>query len=682
MQTSPIDRYDLTIVADFSSHSDDCWRIGEEVRCAAGAGYTIGLVNVAHSGAKVHPDIAACLFEGHAVPARLDAWIETRLLLIATPHRVGGDELEQRPHIRARQILAIITDWPEPKSELAVLDARLRFLFGEDVLWTATTGAALVELSKRVRVAADTWPVVIASSGRRKLRPGAVIGTIRFDATLEPPLSIEGFRTLALDRNRTAHGFAFDEITLGQFLTKVDCFAFYDSGAALPATAIGKALELRIPVFLPPELRPAFEQGPFYVRREDLPQRLQRLHRQRPHPGGSARTRRPSSIFNSESEFIGRLLRLSGPPGKRPAKRRPPRDRIFLVSSNGIGIGHLTRLLSVARRFKREVEPVFITFSQGASILEQFGYAFHYLPSQTHAGIDYAAWNAWLRSELDELLAAHDPAAIVFDGNNPYPGLLAAATHQSQSRLCWIRRGMWRPAHDANFLDGARHFDLILEPDDIAAAVDRGATTDWRGEVLSVPPIRLLDEEEVLSREKACAELGLDPRKPAVLIQLGSGGNRDVAYLIDVAIEALARYRNVQIAVVEWLVGTERLKLWPGVRLIRGFPVSRYVNAFDFTVATASYNTFNEAMSYGLPAIFVPNEHASMDDQSARAAFAETNGAGFHLPEGQVREIDGVIETLMDPTTRTLIRLNALRIAKPNGAAAAAEAIQSLAGHG
>ena len=132
---------------------------------------------------------------------------------------------------------------------------------------------------------------------------------------------------------------------------------------------------------------------------------------------------------------------------------------------------------------------------------------------------------------------------------------------------------------------------------------------------------------------------------------------------------------------MEWLVGTDRLRLWPGVRLIRGFPISRYINAFDFTIATASYNTFNEAMSYGLPAIFIPNEHTSMDDQSSRAAFAETNGAGFHLPEGRVHEIGSLIESLLDPTTRTLIRLNALRIAKPNGAAVAAAAIQSLAGH-
>jgi UDP:flavonoid glycosyltransferase YjiC (YdhE family) len=166
-----------------------------------------------------------------------------------------------------------------------------------------------------------------------------------------------------------------------------------------------------------------------------------------------------------------------------------------------------------------------------------------------------------------------------------------------------------------------------------------------------------------------------------VLIQLGSGDNRDVAYLMDVAVQSLARFPDVQVAAMEWLVGTDRLRLWPGVRLIRGFPISRYMNAFDFTIAAGSYNTFNESMSYGLPAIFIPNEHVSMDDQSSRAAFAEANGAAFHLPEGQVHEIGSLIESLLDPTTRSLVRLNALRIAKPNGAAAAAAAIQSLAGH-
>jgi hypothetical protein len=63
-----------------------------------------------------------------------------------------------------------------------------------------------------------------------------------------------------------------------------------------------------------------------------------------------------------------------------------------------------------------------------------------------HVGIDYAAWNAWVRREMDEVLAVNEPAAIVFDGNNPYPGILAAASHSSRTKLCWIRVACGAPA--------------------------------------------------------------------------------------------------------------------------------------------------------------------------------------------------------------------------------------------
>ena len=680
MQTNRIDRYDITIIADFSSHSDDCWRVGEEVRCAAAAGYSIGLVNIADPSQRVHPDLAACLFEGLAAPAEIDGWIESKLLLIATPERVGAADLRHRPHIRARHCLAILSQWPGSKEELRRIDVKLRFLFGE-VHWTQVPSPLLAEALKSPRApASETWPTVARSGGARKASPGAVTGTIDFTCAPAVPAP-EGVRTLCLGPQGAAGGVAYHEITLERFLSKIDHLACFDLSGPIPRTAVGKALELGIPVFLPLEWREELESGPIYLRADDLPARLQR-QKGRARSAAPGRKRPSSPAFCSEAEFLGRLLRLAGPASKRTAKRAKRRDRVFLISSNGVGIGHLTRLISVARRMKKDLEPVFITFSQGVSILEQFGYAFHYLPSQTHAGIDYAAWNGWLRSELDELLAVHEPAALVYDGNNPYPGMLATAAHSNRTRLCWIRRGMWRPSHDPGFLNGSRHFDLVLEPDDIAATADRGATTERREEVVAVPPIRLLDESEILSRQEARRELRLHPKHPAVLIQLGSGGNRDVSYLIDLAVEALGRFEKVQIAVVEWLVGTERLKLWPRVQLIRGFPVSRYLNAFDFTVSTASYNTFHETISSGLPAIFVPNEHSSMDDQSARAAFAEVNGAGFHLPEGQMRDIGSIAETLLDPTTRALIRLNALRIAKPNGAAAAAEAIQLLAGHG
>ena len=138
VQNNRIERYDLTFIGDFSEHSDDCWRVAEEARCAADAGYSIGFVNVAAPAARLHPDIAACLFETLAAPAALDAWIETRILLIASPRRVGAAELRQRPHIRAQKAFAILSDWPASTAELGPVDEKLRFLFGL-VQWSATT---------------------------------------------------------------------------------------------------------------------------------------------------------------------------------------------------------------------------------------------------------------------------------------------------------------------------------------------------------------------------------------------------------------------------------------------------------------------------------------------------------------------------------------------------------------
>jgi hypothetical protein len=227
VQKSTIDRYDLAIIADFSSHSDDCWRVGEEVRYAAGLGYSVGLINVAEANARVHPDIVSCLFEGLAVGAPLDGWVETKLLLVATPDSRGQRPTAPAPY-RARPSLVIVTD-PNVKGDLVDIDSRLRFLFG-DVVWTAYDDLTLTKLSKTVPSAPEPWPVVIDCDRGNRRTPGAVIGSISFGAS-DLPLKIEGFHTLPLGARQSAGGFAFDEITLGQFLAKLDYLAYYDQGA-------------------------------------------------------------------------------------------------------------------------------------------------------------------------------------------------------------------------------------------------------------------------------------------------------------------------------------------------------------------------------------------------------------------------------------------------------------------
>ncbi len=70
---------------------------------------------------------------------------------------------------------------------------------------------------------------------------------------------------------------------------------------------------------------------------------------------------------------------------------------------------------------------------------------------------------------------AYGADAVVYDGSDPPQALIAAVGSRSRCKLAWIRRGMWEPGYDPS-LHLSPHFDLILEPGELAAARDRGAT--------------------------------------------------------------------------------------------------------------------------------------------------------------------------------------------------------------
>jgi hypothetical protein len=311
--------------------------------------------------------------------------------------------------------------------------------------------------------------------------------------------------------------------------------------------------------------------------------------------------------------------------------------------------------------------------------VRQAGYPVEYLPYHVYANCDVGPWNDWLAEQLSQLLDFHDARALVFDGGHPYGGLIEAMARRRHTRFVWVRRGMWRGTqNNAHAIRRQRFFDLIIEPSDIAEANDNGTTAYHRALAAKVAPIRLLDEHELLAKPEACRRLGLDPEQPSCLIQLGSGSNRDIVSMIDTVLECVDRVPGMQPVLAEWLISPNPLDFWPGVKRLRGFPLARYFKAFDFTVSAAGYNSFNEIVSFGLPAVFMANDHATMDDQSGRARFAQEQDAAFHLPEHRPDAIGPMIDAILDPAIRTVMQVNCARISGGNGAADAAAAIAGL----
>jgi UDP:flavonoid glycosyltransferase YjiC (YdhE family) len=352
----------------------------------------------------------------------------------------------------------------------------------------------------------------------------------------------------------------------------------------------------------------------------------------------------------------------------------PASGRILFVSSNGTGLGHLTRSMAIARRLRR-LEPLFLTLSGAAPVVREQGFPVEYVASYSTpgAGSDWR-WSRRLRGRLRAAFAEASPDVVVFDGAHPYQGLIDALAAAGGAKRVWCRRPMWRPGSNRGALARESFFDAVLEPGEFAAAEDRGPTVERRDRARVVAPIVFCDDSDLLPRERAAHELGLDPGAACVLVNLGQGP--EVRGLAERCVAALAGREGVQVAVLSSAIAAG-LDVPDGVVHLRStYPISRHFRAIDAAVAAAGYNAYHELIRFGVPTLFAPMRRQT-DDQAARARYAQSSGVGLALPDGAAPE--PLLERLLDPGARGAMgaRLEELRPA--NGAGEAAAWLEGLA---
>lgn len=351
------------------------------------------------------------------------------------------------------------------------------------------------------------------------------------------------------------------------------------------------------------------------------------------------------------------------------------------VSSNGFGMGHLTRLMAMARRRRPDVRPYVVSMSRAAPVVADLGLDYEYIPSRDELGIGARRWRMTFAERFAAVLRRERPDVVVFDGVHPYDGVLASRSVLPDVRLVWSRRAMWRPGLGARQLASSGAFDLVIEPGELAGELDAGATVG-RGDAVHVGPVTLLDPGDLLPRQQAAAALGVDPDRPTALVTLGVGSIKDVESEVSRVVRGLAAASDVQVVVTRPAIASAHGDLPAGVKGVSLYPISRYLGAVDLAVAAAGYNSFHELVGLGVPTAFVANTTTGTDDQRARARWAARAGVGLDVPVLDAAGVRRVVSELGDAGRRAQMRDALAGVRAPNGAHAAQSAIESLLGPG
>ena len=277
--------------------------------------------------------------------------------------------------------------------------------------------------------------------------------------------------------------------------------------------------------------------------------------------------------------------------------------RVLLATSNGTGMGHLTRQAAVGLAMSGDLRPTLFSLSIGLPQAMGLGLEGEYVPSYDRPWIDGRAWNNYLRDRLTAIIEETDSRAVLFDGVAAYPGIGLASSLRRDIGFIWLRRGMWRKGTSTTQLRRRSYFDRVIEPGDLAGDADRGPTAS-QPKVTRVSPVSLIEVLDPLPRDEARLALDLPIDGEVALLTLGSGRLGDVAGPGQVAIEALLEKRDVHVAVTRSAVARNEVVAAAAdrVTVIRDvYPLLPYLPAFDMAVSSAGYNAGSRTDPVGYP---------------------------------------------------------------------------------
>lgn len=717
---------DVLDVSDLRFPGGTSHSIAEEITAQARAGYSTGLISLngplVAKVSPVNPLIRRAVEAGRARLLVGRAPVRAKVVVVRHP-AVLQHAAEQLPPVEADHVVIVANAAPydidghehyRPEAVHEIAKHR----FGREPLWAPIGPLVRQAIAGRVpahTLAQTDWVNIIDVDAWAVQRSGHAAGARPVvgrhsrsspqkwpadAATLRAVYPVDGSWTVRVlggagpvehllgDLPESWEVFEFGSMPPRDFLASLDFFVYFHNPRWVEAfgRTILEALATGVPAVLPPHFEAVFGDAAVYAEPHDVRRVVESLHADpAAYDAQVERARRTARERYGHEAHVARLEQLIGAPGRPPAPSTPSTPstpagteaastapRALFVSSNGAGMGHLTRLLAYAERCAPALEPHFFSLSQAAPVVGRFGHPYEYVPSASATGLEPARWHAYFAARLSATIERIHPSVVVFDGTWPYEGLGLVRRAYPGIRWVWSRRGMWRAGMNRDQLAKSSWFDLVIEPGEFAGPADQGVTA--QAQAARVGPVTLLDRDDLDTRAEARSFLGLDPSAPLALVSLGAGNINDTSGDLGAVVAAL-RDLGVEVCVTQPEIASGQGRL-DDVHVVRDFPLSRRYRAFDLAVSATGYNSFHELLRFGVPTLFVPNRSTALDDQEARSRYAAAQGWAHTL---EVVTVDQATPLLSDLLERGEPMVKHVADADPgNGAAEAARILTGL----
>ena len=352
--------------------------------------------------------------------------------------------------------------------------------------------------------------------------------------------------------------------------------------------------------------------------------------------------------------------------------------RLLFFASNGLGVGHLTRLLSVAHAITLNSdghEILFLTNSEASPFPEDFPFYAIRLPGRNRArsgGLTAKSYLQTVRPLVLQTISSFDPHILVTDTfpEGPERELLPVMEWPILKTFIFREQNIER-SQNTLFRESLRPYHRILVPHVMGSIplperFQEDPRVRWTGPIVSPHP--------PLSRKEARIRLGIQTEEQIFLVSLGGGG--DPLSLSRAQETALfLRHRKIPFFYAsgpltrnlpDGIHAREWLPIWP---------IKPFLPAFDGVIASGGYNTVHELTEVGIPALLMSFPRA-LDPQEKRVERFVREGKGISAPTGNTEEFQSVLETFLS-TCHNQSEVNA-QYAPFTGASCAAREILEL----